>query len=68
MRFLSASPAPYYYTQVQQQIYGLGSPFGYLVALHDKGWETVIYFVPRDEECIRNIIVAGTKTWIKIQR
>ena len=59
---------PYYYTQVQQQMYGLGSPFGYLVALHDKGWETVVYFVPRDEECIRNIIVAGTKTWIKIQR
>ena len=59
---------PYYYTQVQQQMYGLGSPFGYLVALHDKGWETVVYFVPRDEECIRNIIVAGTKTWIKVQR
>ena len=59
---------PYYYTQVQQQIYGLGSPFGYLCALHDKGWETVLYFVPRDEECISNIIISGTKTWMKIAR
>ena len=57
---------PYYYTQVQQQIYGLGSPFGYLCALHDKGWETVVYFIPRDEECIRDIIISGTKTWIKV--
>ena len=59
---------PYYYTQVQQQIYGLGAPFGYLCALHDKGWETVLYFIPRDEECIRNIIISGTKTWMKIAR
>ena len=59
---------PYYYTQVQQQIYGLDAPFGYLVALHDKGWETVLYFIPRDEECINQIKIAGAKTWMKIDR
>lgn len=59
---------PYYYTQVQQQMYGLGSPFGYLIALHDKGWEAVLYFIPRDEECIHNIVIAGIKTWAKIDR
>lgn len=59
---------PYYYTQVQQQMYGLGSPYGLLVALHDKGWETCVYFIPRDEECISNIIISGTKTWMKIER
>ena len=59
---------PYYYTQVQQQMYGLGSPFGLLTALHDKGWETVVYFIPRDEECIQNIIIEGRKIWIKIER
>lgn len=59
---------PYYYTQVQQQMYGLGSPYGLLTALHDKGWETCVYFIPRDEECIRNIIISGTKTWMKIDR
>lgn len=59
---------PYYYTQVQQQIYGLNSPFGYLVALHDKGWETVLYFIPRDDECIRDIKITGTKTWMRIKK
>lgn len=58
---------PYYYTQVQQQIYGADAPYGYLCALHDKGWETVVYFIPRDEECIRAIAIAGGKTWAKIQ-
>lgn len=59
---------PYYYTQVQQQMYGLGAPFAYLVALHDKGWETVVYFIPRDEDCIHDIIIEGTKTWMRIQK
>lgn len=57
---------PYYYTQVQQQISGLDAPYGYLVALHDKGWETVVYFIPRDDECIRAITIAGGKVWNKI--
>ena len=57
---------PYYYTQVQQQICGLDAPFGYLCALHDKGWETVLYFIPRDDECIRAIKIYGAKVWNKI--
>lgn len=57
---------PYYYTQVQQQIYGLNAPFGYLCALHDKGWETVLYFIPRDDECISAIKIHGAKVWNKI--
>lgn len=57
---------PYYYTQVQQQMYGLNAPYAYLVALHDKGWECVVYHIPRDDECIRNIIITGTKLWVKV--
>ena len=57
---------PYYYTQVQQQIHGLNAPFGYLCALHDKGWETVVYMVPRDEECISAIKIYGAKAWQQI--
>lgn len=59
---------PYYYTQVQQQMLGLQAPYSYLCALHDKGWETVIYFIPRDEECIRALIIESLKTWQKITR
>jgi len=57
---------PYYYTQVQQQIYGLNAPYGYLCALHDKGWETVVYFIPRDQECIDAIKLYGARAWAQI--
>lgn len=56
----------YYYVQVQQQMLGLGSSYGYLTALHDKGWELIIYRIPRDEETIRQIQIGGYKTWQKI--
>lgn len=59
---------PYYYTQCQQQMYGLGSPYARLCVLHDKGWETVVYHVPRDDECINALIISGTKNWIKVNK
>ena len=59
---------PYYYTQIQQQMLGLDAPYGYLAAMHDKGWELCIYKVPRDEEVIRAIKIEGNKTWSKIER
>ena len=57
---------PYYYVQVQTQNYMLKSPYGYLVALHDKGWECCIYFVRRDEEVIQACKVHGAKAWENI--
>ena len=53
----------YYYVQVQHQMIALGSPYGYLVALHDKGWETCIYKIPRSEEVTHAIKVEGYKFW-----
>lgn len=58
---LNVGIPPYYYTQVQQQILGLDAPYGYLVALHDKGWELCIYRVPRDEEVINRLIIESRK-------
>ena len=57
---------PYYYVQTQQQMYGLNAPYAYLVALHDKGWECIVYFIPRDEECISEIKIQGLKTWQQV--
>ena len=57
---------PYYYVQTQHQMYGLDAPYAYLVALHDKGWECVVYFIPRDEECISEIKIQGLKTWQQV--
>lgn len=58
----------YYYAQVQQQILALDAPYGYLAALHDKGWELCIYKVPRDEMVISQIIIQGYQTWQQIER
>lgn len=56
----------YYYTQVQQQIYGAGARFGYLTALFIETWEFVDFYVPRDEYTISHIISAGAKANEKI--
>ena len=53
----------YYYVQVQHQMMMLGSPYGYLAALHDKNWELCIYKMPRDDEVINQIKVLGYKFW-----
>ena len=54
---------PYYYTQLQQQIFGLNAPYGYLTVLFDKDWELVSFFVPRDDATINYILTEGYKTW-----
>ena len=57
----------YYYAQVQQQILGLGSSYGYLAALHELNWKLKIYKIPRDEVLISKIIIEGHSTWNTIK-
>jgi predicted phage-related endonuclease len=57
---------PYYYTQLQQQIFGLNAPFGYLTVLFDSLWEVVSFFVYRDDACINTILANGFKAWQRI--
>ena len=45
----------YYYTQVQQQILFTGSDHGYLAVMDDSEWTMYYFYVPRDEECIKEI-------------
>lgn len=54
---------PYYYTQLQQQIFGLDAPYGFLTVLFEKDWEIVSYFVWRDQKMINELILETTKTW-----
>lgn len=57
---------PYYYTQLQQQIFGLNAPYGHLTVLFDKSWELVSFMIYRDEACISQLLTNGYKTWNKI--
>lgn len=58
---------PYYYTQLQQQIFGLDAPYGFLTVLFEKDWEIHSWFVWRDQKVINEIILKDTKTWNTIE-
>ncbi len=58
---------PYYYTQVQQQIFGLNAPFGFLTVMFDMSWEILSYFIWRDQKVINELIIQDTKTWNTIE-
>lgn len=58
---------PYYYTQLQQQIFGLNAPFGYLSVLRESDWTFISYFVHRDESVITDLIMQGAKVWEAVE-
>lgn len=58
---------PYYYTQLQQQIFGLNAPFGYLSVLYESSWTFITFMIHRDERVITDLILEGAKVWDKIE-
>ena len=58
---------PYYYTQLQQQIFGLNAPYGFLTVLNQKNWEICSWFVWRDQRMINQLIIETSKTWAIIE-
>jgi len=58
---------PYYYTQLQQQILGLGSQYGYLAILHEREWKFYVHFVWRDNAVLNALIIEANKVWNKIE-
>lgn len=58
---------PYYYTQVQQQLLGLDAPFGYLVALFDKGWEIGVYKIYKDPSVQMELIRRSDALWHTVE-
>jgi hypothetical protein len=59
---------PYYYTQLQQEIFALDSEYGYLAAFMEKPWELFVFKVPRDDFTINKIIVNGFKAWQEVEK
>jgi predicted phage-related endonuclease len=57
---------PYYYTQVQMEMYHLGAPFGYLTVLFEKEWEMCTWFVWQDKHTQNQVVIAAAKAWDKI--
>ena len=59
---------PYYYTQLQQQIFGLKAPYGFLTVLNERTWEICSFFVWRDQKVINQLIIEDSKTWSLIEK
>ena len=56
----------YYYTQLQQEILGLGASFGYLCTLPERSWDLIVYKIHRDEATINALKVEGYKAWERV--
>lgn len=59
---------PYYYTQLQQQIFGLKAPYGFLTVMFEKDWQIHSWLVWRDDKTISQLIIEDTKTWDIIEK
>lgn len=59
---------PYYYTQLQQQIFGLNAPYGFLTVMLETDWLIKSWFIWRDDAVINKLILEDTKTWDIIER
>lgn len=58
---------PYYYTQIQQQLFALSAPFGYLAALFDKGWEMLVYKIFADTATQMALLDISKTAWDTIE-
>lgn len=58
---------PYYFTQVQQQLFALNAPFGYLAALFDKGWELLVYKIFADNPTQMALIDISARAWKTVE-
>ncbi len=59
---------PYYYTQVQQEMMGVGAPWGHLTVMFDKDWRISTFFIWKDEAIQHELILKGYKTWQKVEQ
>lgn len=59
---------PYYYTQLQQQIFGLNAPYGFLTVMFEDNWCVYSFLVWRDQKVINQLIIEDGKTWMAIEK
>ena len=58
---------PYYYTQLQAEIFAADAPFGFLATLWEASWKLHVYFVWADPACQNALIVEGFKAWQQVE-
>lgn len=58
---------PYYFTQLQQQLMGTGSDFGYLVVMDVDNWDVHIFLVHKDEYVQSELNISGNIGWAMVE-
>lgn len=58
---------PYYYTQLNQEMFGLNAPYGYLAVLFETTWELVIYYIYRDDYLLDQLVTVSKYHWDRIE-
>ena len=56
-----------YFIQLQQQMMGVGAPYGYLVSLRDKDWTLHVFKIPAYTRVIKSIQIMSYKFWNKVK-
>ena len=59
---------PYYYTQLQAEIFAANAPFGFLATLWENSWKLHVYFAWADPACQNALVVEGFKAWQRVER
>lgn len=57
---------PYYYTQLQMEMFHLNAPFGVLTVLFDTEWQLCTWLVFKDPTTQNAIITQAMKAWDKV--
>lgn len=58
---------PYYYCQVQMQMFAVNASYGYLATLHAKDWSFHCYYMWKDQAVWNDLIIQGYKAWQKVE-
>ena len=57
----------YYFTQIQQQMLGLGADFGYMAVIFDKEWEFKAFKVCKDEYVWEQLFEKAPQVWSMVK-
>lgn len=59
---------PYYYTQLQMEMFACNAPFGFLCTLWESNWKIYCYFIHKDQTCWNMLTIEGFKAWEQVKR
>lgn len=57
---------PYYYTQLQMEMFHLNAPFGFLTVLFENEWQLCTWIAYQDKHTQLQVILKGSQAWEQV--